>query len=81
MSALEVLAVPTATPARSLHVVHEGEVSARMMRIAHRAQVAHVRAQARARVVAGFATIVGLLGAAWVTMAYAFLAVPNTPIP
>ena len=81
MSALEVSAVPSAPRSRSLHVVQDDEVSARVLRLAHSREVAKAHAKARAAALAGRGLVVAALASAWITMIYAFLAVPNLPIP
>ena len=81
MSAMEIL-YPTSqptTPAR-LHVVREGESSANSRRKAYAR--AMVRAQqVSVRATAGLISIAAVFATAATTLVWAFLAIPNTPLP
>ena len=77
MSALEIPVLPELARPRRLHLVEEGEVPASVARKAHARMVARARTKGYAALGSLLATFV----AAWVTIGWAFLAIPNTPLP
>ncbi|MCL2483415.1 MAG: hypothetical protein FWF43_08415 [Propionibacteriaceae bacterium] len=64
-----------------LHVVADGEVSAHSRRKAYAHAVTAAQAGASARAVAALTTVATVFASAAVTMIWAFLAIPNTPLP
>jgi len=82
MSALEVTVIPSVEPTLpQLHLVHDGEVSAQARRRQRTHAVARARSRAEARLVAGLGSVVAVFTAAIATMAWAFISIPNTPLP
>ena len=82
MSAVEIsydTAKPEAVP--SFHLVHDGEVSARFRRRAFAHRAAHAHSVAAARTYTALGSMAAVFTAAAVTMVWAFLSIPNTPLP
>lgn len=82
MSAVEVSydASPRAAVPQ-FHVVHEGEISASSKRRAFARSAARVRSVAAAKTYAAFVSMATVFTAAAATIVWAFLSVPNTPLP
>jgi len=82
MSAQEIsyeAASPTTTPA--FHVVRDGEISASFRRRAFAHSVARTQRTVAARTYAALGSMAAAFTAAAVTIVWAFLAIPNTPLP
>ena len=82
MSAQEIsyeAASPTAAPA--FHIVREGEIPASFQRRAFARNVARTQRMVAAKTYAALGSMAAAFTAAAVTIVWAFLAIPNTPLP
>ena len=70
---------PAAAPA--FHVVREGEISASFRRRAFAHSVAHAHSVVAAKTYAALGSMAAVFTAAAVTIVWAFLTIPNTPLP
>ncbi|MDR0782887.1 MAG: hypothetical protein LBE83_03915 [Propionibacteriaceae bacterium] len=78
MSALEISTITVEQPRRPhLRLVQADEIPARYARLAHARAVRRGAVKANAMIV----SMIGVVVAAWVAMGWAFLAIPNTPLP
>jgi len=82
MSAVEVtIGTSSIEAAPRFHVVEDGEISARHRRRAFARNAARAHAVLAARTYAALGSIAAVFTAAGVTMVWAFLSIPNTPLP
>ncbi|MCL2784918.1 MAG: hypothetical protein FWD55_05685 [Propionibacteriaceae bacterium] len=81
MSAIEVTYLTETHRRPALHVVYDGETSANFRRKAYARSVSRAHTIAAVRTYGGLSCVLAVFLTAVTTMAWAFLSVPNTPLP